>query len=514
MGTRISRREFVQRSAAAGAALALPGMLAAGAAAAAPKRGGVVNVGFNEVTDDYSPLTAHTYHFVQVIMFALYDPLVFFGAEGKLSPGLAQSWEQPNPKTTIFNLRRGVMFHNGTEMTADDAVYSIDLWHGKKVSGTITPLPPNVYAGVEKLGKYKIAVKTNVPYRTLEAVRRWIVIPKDPSIDYIEAPIGTGPFKFESHTPGSRLDLVRNDSYWARGLPYLDSLNFVFLPDLATRVANMRSGQVNYLHDIQPVDANAVKSIPNTKVFPGGLLFSWWQPQVLSGPLVTAEARRALMFCFDRQKLNQVAWGGRGTGGWNPFDDATPIGIHKPVPVVYDPDRAKSMFEKAGLAGAEVNITAIQGYAIGQLEGQVLQQAFKQAGLKSKVEVVPLSEWQERLYSKRKLQGIIFNTGTLPFPWWKISEYELQPQIQPFPPKYPKIGGGLEKLSKLFDQAQAATRDPQYNRIMKQLQGEMLDQTAVYNSFRSPALQVSVRNLQGVEATDIGDVRWNRAYFS
>jgi ABC-type transport system substrate-binding protein len=172
------------------------------------------------------------------------------------------------------------------------------------------------------------------------------------------------------------------------------------------------------------------------------------------------------------------------------------------------------MFKKLGLDGQAVNITAIQGYSIGQLEGQVLQQAFKQAGLQSKVETVPLSEWNVRLYGKRSLQGIIFNTGTLPFPWWKIAEYELQPQIQPQPPKYPKVGGGLEKLANLFTEAQASTNNARYNQVMKALQREMLDQTAVYNSFRSPALQVAAKNLQGVEATSIGDVRWNAAFFS
>src|SRR5262249_43528291 len=154
--------------------------------------------------------------------------------------------------------------HNGKKMTADDVVFSIMAIHGKKVSAGHAQIPLDVFGGARKLGPLEVEITTKSPYRTLERMRWWWIRPADPSIKPTH-PIGTGPFSFVELTRGQQIVTAKHDAYWNSGRPHLGGITFRFVPDIAVALTNVRSGTLDYIHDVPAAQLKQV-NLPNTKL--------------------------------------------------------------------------------------------------------------------------------------------------------------------------------------------------------------------------------------------------------
>lgn len=509
----LSRSELMCRLAAAGVAVGSAGAIAeafgaapaAGATLAAPKRGGTLTVGVGQVIEDINPITAGLYRWLQLIALTVYEPLVKYNNAGQVVPVLAQSVQVSKDfKSTIFTLRRGVQFHNGQPLTADDVVNAIQTYNNPKKSAG--GLGADVYAGVEKLDEYRVRLRTKKPYQADKYIRWWFIFPKNAVNKLSKTAVGTGPFKMKSYTHGSGISVVRNENYWQKNRPYLDGINFRFLSDAAAQIANLRSGDVNYLHDI-PV--NLIKQVTSkkAKLINSGIFFHWWDIQLFTPPLNDVRVRRALLYAFDKQKMNQIAWAGRGTPTWNPFIQ-TPYAIKRTLTTKYDPERAKSMLEAAGASDIEVPINVLRGSVQGPLEANVIQQGFEAAGVKASVKILDTATWQKEAYVDRSHKGLIENYGTLPFPFSLVGNYMFSPFTMPKngkPSTVPRTYNALQA-------AKAAVSEQKVHATLVQLQNAFLDEVSVYHSFMSSNYQVAPAKLYGLEVTKIGDVRFNDAY--
>ncbi len=508
----LSRLDLLRKAAVGGVALSAGGLLAENAAGGtvtlAGRRGGSLTVGVGQVIEDINPTTAGLYRWLQLIALTMYEPLVKYSSEGKVIPVLAESIQTSRDfKTTIFKLRKEVAFHNGDPFTADDVVNAIQIYNDPAKSAL--GLGADVYASVEKLDDYRVKLTTKRPYRAAEYIRWWFMFPKNSSVNLSQTVVGTGPFKLKSYTKGSSIEVVRNDAYWDRGKPYLDSINFRFLKDASAQIANFLSGDVNYLHDIPINLADRVKGKKNSKLVNSGLFFHWWDIQLLEGPLADLQVRKALLYAFDRQKINEVAWAGKGIDTRNPFS-TTPFRIKYPERVPYDPDKAKSLLAKAGASDIEVPINVLQGSVQGPLEAQVIEQGFKAAGVEAPIRILDTATWQKQAYKDRSHKGLIENYGTLPFPFPLIGNYMLSPFTLPKKGKattVPRSYGSLEAAKRSVSDAQLAA-------ALRRLQRAYLDEVAVYHTFMSANSQVVPNKLRGLEVTKIGDVRFNNAYLA
>lgn len=512
----LSRTALMRRLAAAGVALGSAGAIAEALDAApavagplaAPKRGGTLTVGVGQVIEDINPISAGLYRWLQLIALTVYEPLVKYNNAGQVVPVLAQSVQVSKDfKSTIFTLRRGVQFHNGQPLTADDVVNAIQIYNDPKKS-TGGGLGADVYAGVEKLDEYRVRLMTKKPYQAAKYIRWWFIFPKNAVSELSKTAVGTGPFKMQSYTHGSGISVVRNANYWQKNRPYLDGINFRFLADAAAQIANLRSGDVNYLHDI-PVNLIKQVTSKNTKLISSGIFFHWWDIQLFTPPLNDARVRRALMYAFDKRKMNQVAWAGRGTPTWNPFIQ-TPYGIKRTLVTNYDPEKAKSMLKAAGASGIEVPINVLRGSVQGPLEAAVMQQGFQAAGVKASVKILDTATWQKEAYVDRSHQGLIENYGTLPFPFSLVGNYMF------FPFSVPKKGkpSTVPRTYNALQAAKAAVSEQKVRSTLTQLQNAFLNEVSVYHTFMSSNYQVGPKKLHGLEVTKIGDVRFNDAYLA
>ena len=236
-----------------------------------PKRGGWLKVATDDTAiglDPHLSITNSTFTFTEHV----YDTLLRFNYKGQLEPSLAVSWKQPNSTTYIFNLRKGVKFHNGRDMTADDVVYSFKRILDPK-TGSPSASTFETIKSIEAVDKYTVKVilsKTMPGFLSYCAfVRNSAIVPKEEVEKrgtLQKDMIGTGPFKLKEYRHGSGATFVRNDQYWEAGLPYIDGFDFIVIKDDASRLAGIRKGtlDIGWLKEIQMAEMAA--KTPGTKL--------------------------------------------------------------------------------------------------------------------------------------------------------------------------------------------------------------------------------------------------------
>lgn len=521
----ISRSELLKRGALGAAAVggvdALIRAESAGAAGEAltARAGGELVVGIGQVFEDINVLTAFGYRWGQLMAYAMYDTLVKYDRNGRAVPLLARSWTTPNPTTTIVKIRRGVKFHNGNPMRVEDVVWSLNRIHDpvKPASNNFLALPKDIWGKAVKVDNETLRITTKKPARMVESWRFWFIMPENAdSLNLGERPIGTGPFQYKNFVKGDRLELTRFADYWNGNRPYLNELTFRFLADEAAQVANFLSGDVDYLHDISVATLPQVQGKRNSKLIPSGLFFQWWQPQMYTGPLKDVKVRQALQWAFDKSTDNRVAWGGRAEPTWNPFEKS-PYSIGKrwpgggPTPT-FDPDRAKRLLSAAGASNLKLNMMILKEPGPWKREAEVLQQGFKKAGIEATIQVLPATQWFDRLYTKRNHEGIAVNAGSLPFPWALIANYMMKASLLKNPPKFPKPA--IPALEAAYNTAFSPRNEAQYAAALKSVQRLMLTQAAAFHTMIASNQNIAPRRLQGVDSTLIGDQRFDGAYLA
>ncbi|HEX9868868.1 MAG TPA: ABC transporter substrate-binding protein [Candidatus Tectomicrobia bacterium] len=289
------------------------------------------------------------------VLYAIHDALVKPMPGNLMTPSLAESWTvSEDQRVYEFKLRQGLTFHNGEAFTAEDVKFSFQRAKGSKI------LHDKVQE-VEIVDPYRVRFHLTEPwpdfmafYGTLASGAGWIV-PKT----YVEQvgddgfkkhPIGLGPYKFVSHTPGVELTMEAFEGYW-RKMPHVKRLVFKSVPEATTRLAMLKKGEVDVAYLLDAPLAEEVKRDPTLKLaFSGGIgiffldFFDQWEAQ---SPWHDQRVRQAASLAIDRQALNESETLGasKPTGNITPstFEFALPI---EPDP--YDPAKAKQLLAAAG----------------------------------------------------------------------------------------------------------------------------------------------------------------------
>jgi peptide/nickel transport system substrate-binding protein len=291
-----------------------------------------------------------------MVLSATHDALVKPMPGKSMAPCLAESWSvSPDGLVYEFVLRKGVKFHNGEVMTAEDVKFSFERYRGifaktlkERVAAVETPDP----------GRVRFRLKQPWPdfmtfYGTRATGAGWIVpkkyVEKVGDDGYKKAPIGAGPYKFVSFTPGVELVFEAFDQYW-RKTPHVKRLVLRTVPDHATRLAALKRGEADVIYLVSGELAEDVKRTPGLAikaVFPSNhwlILSDQWDPK---SPWYDKRVRLAANLALDRKTLNEAATLGfsKITGSIVPssFDFYWPA-----PPYPYDPVRAKRLLAEAG----------------------------------------------------------------------------------------------------------------------------------------------------------------------
>jgi peptide/nickel transport system substrate-binding protein len=286
------------------------------AAAGSPKTGGML---ISAVTAEPPTLDPHL-GFPSTWQALIYDDLVYFDAENKVQPALAESWDVQNDgATVVFKLRKGVKFHNGRELVGDDVKYSMERLQQK------TSVFARDYAAIESVevvdpSTVKLNFGKPFPgvFRMLAQFKGGEIVAREAveqNGDLARTGMGTGPFMFDHWTPGSEIVLKRNPNYWRQGLPYLDGVTFKIIPDEAGIVAGLRTGAVQHMQIQDFTNVRALQSDSNIKVYriprvQDGVVAMYVNARI--GSLADSKVREALYWAFDRDAAVKIATGGLG----------------------------------------------------------------------------------------------------------------------------------------------------------------------------------------------------------
>jgi peptide/nickel transport system substrate-binding protein len=303
--------------------------------------------------------------------YGLYDLLVWRGPNQDLYPGLAKDWEVSDDGTTYtFYLRDDVTFQDGTPFNAEAVKFNLDRIQAEtavRASGRSAAhdLIGSTYESTEVVDEFTVTVRFSEPYPGfLNAVSSHFFSIVSPAAvekwgdDFMNHPVGTGPFMFEEYVLGERVTLVRNPDYnWAspfmdhQGPAYLDKITHVFVEEDATRAAVLEAGEVQLTSKLVTEDALRFAADPNYKLITGpppGLAHVLL-PNADKYPTNDIRVRQALIYATDQELLVETLWPGFHSPAYGPLTSAT-TGYNPAVEDMYgyDPEKAKALLEEAG----------------------------------------------------------------------------------------------------------------------------------------------------------------------
>ena len=354
----ISRREFLG-TAGKGAVVLASGRALKGAASHPEtervRRGGTLQAGLSggSTADSLNALTP-----VQSTDFArtlnLFESLTIFGPKGPVENLLAAE-VTPNKAATTWTirLRPGITWHNGKPLTADDVIYTLRvITNPKAPMPGATALTLVDIKGLKKLDPLTVSVPCSRAFSVLpQALAAWYlnVVPVgyDPHHPP-KHPIGTGPFKFKSFTPGAASTFTRNTNYWQSGLPYVDTLIMTDFADESSQVNALITGAVDVIDLLSLASIRAVKSGGQKIIVSKTGAFTPIYMDRSKPPFNDVRVSQAMRLCCNRTQMLEEIFGGYGAIGNDVFAIASPDYDHAIPQRHQDIPQAKYLLKKAG----------------------------------------------------------------------------------------------------------------------------------------------------------------------
>ena len=364
-----------------------------------------------------------------VYLNLMYDVLVGASPGGGVDKktGLAENWQMSHDaKTWTFFLRKGVKFHNGDEVTADDVKFSIE-----RVLGPLGVAAPNhddwmkMIGSMEVVNPYKLVIHCKIPspflslYLSNASSSAVGIVPKK----YIETngekyfaihPVGSGPYKFVEQVTGSYILLQAAGKHWRTGVPKYNSIRWLLVPEESSRVAYLKTGKADII-EASRSKIDELKQAGFNIVQKEGAYGIWMVPaeQWLKGnALGNKKVRQALNLAIDRAAIlkNIFANAGKLTG--NAPSLSWGVGFTPLPPYPYDTNRAKALLAEAGFAQG-LNIRIVSTPRPGLPESANMYQAvaamWEQIGVHTTIETMDYGAarnlWTEKKFGPNTVMG-------------------------------------------------------------------------------------------------------------
>ncbi|RUV34863.1 ABC transporter substrate-binding protein [Mesorhizobium sp. M7A.F.Ca.MR.148.00.0.0] len=404
---RVSRRDFVRHGSLLGLSLPLLGRIGMAAglggmpslARAQGAPGATIRVASSVPAATIDPVTIADAGGL-LVMQQVAEFLCVDGPDLVLQPALAESWK-PNDNGTVwtFKLRKGVKFHSGGEMKAEDVVASIDrLADPANSSNALSVFTGILQKGAsKKVDDYTVefhldAPNGNFPYMLSSDNYNAVIIPASYKGDYEKSFDGTGPFRIEKYTAKVGASFIRNEDYWGpKALP--ERTEFTFFTDMQPQILALQGGQVDIINQMPVLAGVALLNDPNVDII--SLKSSAHQQLHMrcdEGPLKDARVRRAIALCLDRDKLAAGLMKGRSAlGNDSPFAAVYPSTDTSVPQRKQDIAQAKQLMEAAGLGqGFKITLTTERYLEIPEY-AQLIQNWVKEIGVQLDLNILDQS---------------------------------------------------------------------------------------------------------------------------
>lgn len=365
----------------------------------------VLTIGINAEVLAYDPHHVPGAIVGNRIYYMIFDALATTDAAGNVIPQLATAWENTDNTTWVFTLRPDVVFHDGTTMTAEDAAFSLNrlLFSDQESFIRATFLP--YISAVEATGDLEITVTTPAvdPLLPLRLASPYAAIMPQAYVEANDfeflqtAPMGAGPYMIEEVVAGERVVLVRHDDYWM-GPADADRVIVRLIPETSTRVAALRSGEVDFITTVSPDLVDSIESADSLSVTTVPVLnFMLIYFNTNEGPTADPLVRRALSLAIDREAIAEALWGGQVRVMDDYLLPSEFAYDESRENFAYDPDEAMRLLEEAGYDGEEIAFTPPNAYYTnGQLVTDVINQYWQAVGFNVNYEPLDTAAWADR----------------------------------------------------------------------------------------------------------------------
>jgi peptide/nickel transport system substrate-binding protein len=412
-----------------------------------------------------------------MILYALHDALVKPMPESLNTPSLAESWSvSKDGRTWEFVLRKGVKFHNGDPVTAEDVKFSFGRYKGSQA-----PLFKERVREVEVVdpGRVRFQLKEPWPdfmtfYGTSASGAAWIVPKKYfenvGESGFRKAPVGAGPYKFVSFNPGIELVLEAFEGYW-RKVPSVKRLVLRSIPDESTRAAALKRGEVDVAYYFNGPIAEDIRRTPGltlTATRTNGVLWLMFPEQWTPGsPWADRRVRLAASLAIDRQAINEAeSLGFSGpTGNIVPRHQEFAVAI---PPDPYDPKRARALLAEAGYPNG-FDAGEFTPYPPYNSMGEAIANYLTAVGIKTRVRVMEraalLSAWRDK-----KLKGVFVGaTGSAGNASTRLEPFATTRGVNSY--------GSIPEIDSLFDKQLQEQDRTKREEMLHQLQRLVAERT-------------------------------------
>lgn len=437
-GMTVSRRDLMRLAMAGGAALGFgaPFLLGDEAVAqdATPVTGGVWRMAIAANPTAY-PITAPGALVDILVNKTIYSNLVKYkltDGEIEVVPDLAESWESNEELTQFtFKLRPDVTWHDGEPLTADDVKFTFDSVLDPEVNARFSG-PISSVDSVDVVDPQTVVFNLSSPFAPLPVMLGYnqAIVPKhllegqdlNQPTDFLTAPVGSGPFKFGTLSQGSYLEVVANEDYFG-GRPNLDRIIFQVITDGNARVAQVRSGDIDFTV-IDPPQVDSVSGDENLKIVEAtqvNYYFLAFNHQVER--LQDVSVRQALTLALNREAIVETMLKGYGQVATGPIHPALGEYYNPDVTTYeYDPERAKELLAEAGWSAGDDGVLVNEagerftillngpaGYPVLEQLLTYAQQEYTNLGIEVTLEI---DEWSVHLDKYHNLQYDMLSN------WW------------------------------------------------------------------------------------------------
>ena len=433
----------------------------------------------------------------------IYQPLVDIDAAGNPVAVLAESWEIKDASNYVLHLRKGVKFHDGKEMDADDVKASLDRILNPDV-GSWKVSYIDMVSEVVAVDKYTIELKLSKPFvALLPNLWRLDIMPKSlatgPAADLKSKAVGTGPWVLDKWTPNVSMEFKRHDGYWKPGQPYLDGLTIQFVPDETTAVADLRTGRVNHLMLQDSRNFELLKGKPNVLLYQSaGFGPNINQINFRKKEMADQRVRQALSLGLDREAILTAAGAGLGeVSGIIPPALADWCIPAKDLPYyTRDVDKARALLKEAGYGdGLKMDVITVPSVAVMQISAELMAAQWREIGVECEVRSMEGTTWVNTK-NKPPFDWFVANNVDAPGP---DPDSLFFPLVHSSSAAAQQEGFSNPELDKLLEAGRAEADKAKRVEIYKQAQIMVAELQPLFFTYTPTWIDATTGNVKGAE---------------
>jgi peptide/nickel transport system substrate-binding protein len=346
----------------------------------------------------------------------IFNRLIVYGPGLAPTTELAESWELSADSLTMkLSLRKGVQFHNGRELVADDVAFSMERVLDPKTGANIRSLATSVEK-VETPDKYTAVLRFNAPIPAIfDFFDLFYIVNKETYDKISNQPVGTGPFSFAEWLNGDHATFKKFSNYWRKPYPYLDEVIVSSNPDTQASLIALETGQLDVVEDI-PFNAikrlTAEKKVQIIKVDAPATVYAAFF-NVTRKPFDNKLVRQGMNYALDRQRFVDTSLAGASEPWYQPFAK-TSMAYFPDLDGQYKFDLAKAeqLFQQAGY-GSGFEFTMLNNSSTPELTGaaQIWQADLAKIGVTMKIEVLEQAVIFPRVRDQQDYQATMWAYG-------------------------------------------------------------------------------------------------------